>query len=69
MSFDELEAMLELLGSLFFSGRTGVLILLLVGAAVIAVAVSPWTTTQSGRSASMTLPSPVSKAAVSASSD
>ena len=35
MPFDEYKAMLELLGSLFFNGRTGVLMLLLVVAAVI----------------------------------
>src|SRR5688572_30590119 len=35
MPYDEFKAMLALLGSLFFGGRTGVLILLLVSAAVI----------------------------------
>lgn len=35
MPYDEFKAMLELLASLFFNGRTGVLMLLLVGAAAV----------------------------------
>ena len=35
MPYDEFKAMLDLLASLFFNGRTGVLVLLLVGAAAV----------------------------------